>query len=61
MAIGFSPSTAIGSPHWWPSFLPKGSRRALATGGIMAASGADVSGLPDTRMQSMGYSSSRWV
>jgi hypothetical protein len=22
--IGFSPTTAIGSPHWWPCFLPTG-------------------------------------
>jgi len=28
MAIGFSPTTAIISPHWWPCFLPAGGHES---------------------------------
>lgn len=28
MAIGFSPSAAIFSPHWWPCFLPAGGHES---------------------------------
>jgi hypothetical protein len=41
--------------------FPGGWSCALATGGMTDACGADASGLPDTRMKSMVYSSSRWL
>ena len=35
MAIGFSPSAATFSPHWWPSFLPTGGHEAPHRSGLL--------------------------